>query len=421
MKTRDNHLKRDGHPKRVLSLDGGGVRGIFELGVLKILEDELRARSGLPDYRLCEYFDFIGGTSTGSIIASALAMGSDITTIISLYRKMIPEIFRKPERRLRHWLNIRGVTSPLYEAHALSDGLKDFFGNKTLGSSHLRTGLAIHCKRMDTGSPWVLVNNPNWEFYGKEDSDDVWKENRRFWLRDLIQASTAAPHYFKGVQIKLTDGEGDQNEWAHMVDGGVSGNNNPSMEMLLTLRDNAYGFDWPLGHKNLMMLSVGTGYMRLRFEQGEFEDLTYIWQTINSLKSMMHDISLQQLVTMQAVSYCRDRWYINMEKQDQPSAPYLVMDQDRPLLDFQRIDFRLDKPSHNEDGNFVRDLIDGKITKTEMKNLREMACATDRNLDLLYELGLASGRRFITAAYPDPHFNLDQWRVGPGPSEDTRV
>ena len=416
MKTKENHLKNDGHPKRVLALDGGGVRGMITLGVLSTLEKELRRRSGLQDYRLCEYFDFVGGTSTGSIIASALALGDEVDTIIKLYREMIPQIFAKPSGGFR----IPGVTHSLYKADALSEGLRNHFGNMTLGSPKLRTGLAIHCKRMDSGSAWVLVNNPDWTFYGKEDSDQEWIENRKFRLRNLIQASTAAPHYFNGVRIQLSDGEGDNDEWAHMVDGGVSANNNPALEILTTLRDQAYGFEWDLGHKNLMMTSIGTGSMRLRFKQGEFEKLPYVMKTINSLKSMMNDVALQQLVTLQALSLTRVRWFINGEKLDQPTAPYFLMDKSKPLMDFQRIDVRIDQRQNN-DGNFIGDLLGRDISEDELEDLQEMACAKASNLDMLYASGEASGQRFIGPAYPPAHFDPPQWRVGPGPEPDPMV
>ena len=62
-------------PKRILALDGGGIRGALTLGCLERIEAILRQRHRRPDLRLCEYFDLIGGTSTGAIIAAALAIG----------------------------------------------------------------------------------------------------------------------------------------------------------------------------------------------------------------------------------------------------------------------------------------------------------------------------------------------------------
>jgi len=63
-------------PKRLLALDGGGIRGVLTLEFLERIEQILKARSQKPEeFRLCDYFDLIGGTSTGSIIAAMLAYG----------------------------------------------------------------------------------------------------------------------------------------------------------------------------------------------------------------------------------------------------------------------------------------------------------------------------------------------------------
>jgi uncharacterized protein len=66
-------LDRTTAPKRILSLDGGGIRGILTLEYLSAIEGMLKKRSSRDDFLLCDYFDLIGGTSTGSIIAAGLA------------------------------------------------------------------------------------------------------------------------------------------------------------------------------------------------------------------------------------------------------------------------------------------------------------------------------------------------------------
>src|SRR5258708_34193390 len=76
IRTRDEHLLNDGSPKRILALDGGGLRGILTLSYLAEIESGLRERhGGSEDFRLSHYFDLIAGTCTGSIIAAALAPG----------------------------------------------------------------------------------------------------------------------------------------------------------------------------------------------------------------------------------------------------------------------------------------------------------------------------------------------------------
>jgi patatin-like phospholipase/acyl hydrolase len=80
---RDAHLFGPG-PKRILALDGGGVRGIVALAFLERIERMLEQEAG-HFVRLCDYFDLIGGTSTGAIIASGLALGFRVEQIREFY------------------------------------------------------------------------------------------------------------------------------------------------------------------------------------------------------------------------------------------------------------------------------------------------------------------------------------------------
>lgn len=86
-KTLSQHLDPSQGPKRILALDGGGIRGALTLGYLKRIEGILQSAHG-TDYRLCDYFDLIGGTSTGSIIASGLALGMSVDEIWSRYKEL---------------------------------------------------------------------------------------------------------------------------------------------------------------------------------------------------------------------------------------------------------------------------------------------------------------------------------------------
>jgi len=79
-------------PFRILSLDGGGAKGFYSLGVLR----EVEAAAGKP---LCEAFDLVFGTSTGSIIASLIALGKSIDEIHALYRDHVPSVMKPTDRR----------------------------------------------------------------------------------------------------------------------------------------------------------------------------------------------------------------------------------------------------------------------------------------------------------------------------------
>ena len=87
-----DRLKEDS-PKRILALDGGGIRGAITIGYLEKLESILRKRHKSPHMRLSDYFDLIGGTSTGSIIAGGLAIGMEVGEIKKLYLKLGDKIF----------------------------------------------------------------------------------------------------------------------------------------------------------------------------------------------------------------------------------------------------------------------------------------------------------------------------------------
>ena len=76
--------------KKLLALDGGGIRGMIALRVLARIESILRQQSGNPDLVLSDYFDYVGGTSTGAIIAAALAIGMSVAELEEFYRHQAP-------------------------------------------------------------------------------------------------------------------------------------------------------------------------------------------------------------------------------------------------------------------------------------------------------------------------------------------
>jgi len=279
----------------------------------------------------------------------------------------------------------------------LANALKEEFAGRTLASEDLRCGLAVLCKRIDTGSAWILVNNAEWAYY---------LENSGFRLRDVVQASAAAPHYFKGVLLNMpVRGDGDRSISAFVIDGGVAGYNNPALELSIAATDHAYGFDWKPGKDQLYVLSLGTGFLRERVDALHYRRKTFVGQTLNALRSMIHDVSLQQIATLQAMSETQARWFINSEKKDQPTAPYLAPE---PLLHFQRYDARIEavdpadrRPEH------AQRLIGRELDKRELKQLAEITNSNDANLSLLYEIGDEAGQHFLRVAPPPAKF--DPW------------
>src|SRR5690606_13726871 len=154
--TLSEHFSSNSSPKRILALDGGGIRGALSLGYLQRIEDILRKQHGNDkNFRLCDYFDLIGGTSTGSIIASCLAIGMKVQDIKNMYMELGDKIFGK---RNKWWkiFEIDDLLKATYKAKPLEDELQKLFGDIKLESDKIKTGLCIIAKRADTNSVWPL-------------------------------------------------------------------------------------------------------------------------------------------------------------------------------------------------------------------------------------------------------------------------
>jgi len=280
--TLEDHLFGPG-PKRILALDGGGIRGRISLGILEKIESIV----GAP---LSSYFDLIGGTSTGSIIATGLAMGWSVQKLIGLYDALGTEVFKTNMFRLGLW-RAKFPVGPLESA------LKQHFGDYRLGDDALKTGLVIVTKRLDTNSPWPLHNNPRGKYYGDPPPGGTHIPNRKYLLRQLVRASSAAPHFFDAERIAVTTGE----EGA-FVDGGVSPYNNPALALVLIATLKGYGFSWPLGVDRLQVVSVGTGGWRVKHPVDDILRKSAAENAITSLLSLMDDCSSLNELLMQWLS-----------------------------------------------------------------------------------------------------------------------
>jgi hypothetical protein len=237
-------------PKKLLALDGGGIRGVLSLQILKRIEDVLRSqRGGDPAYRLADYFDYIAGTSTGAIIAAGLSRGMAVQEVIDFYLENGARMFARANifQRLRH----------AYSSEALAEQLQTVFGAKTtLGSNDLRTLLLVIMRNATTDSPWPISNNP----YAKYNARSHPSCNLDLPLWQLVRASTAAPTYFPPVVIAV------RGQPFVFVDGGVTMYNNPAFQMFLMATVDRYWIHAPLEHRGwdtgvdkMLVVSVGTG------------------------------------------------------------------------------------------------------------------------------------------------------------------
>src|SRR5262245_51270375 len=89
--------KEKNRQHRMLALDGGGIRGVLTLEILIRMEELLAAATGRgASFRLCDFFDYIGGTSTGAIISAGLARGMSARELMTFYLSAGPKMFEKP-------------------------------------------------------------------------------------------------------------------------------------------------------------------------------------------------------------------------------------------------------------------------------------------------------------------------------------
>lgn len=316
----------------MLALDGGGVLGVIEVAFIEEIEALLRQRTGDPDLVLGDYFDLIGGTSTGAIIATALALGFTAKQVKSLYFDFCPAIFSRPLS------SIPGL-GPRFNAGALASKLRGVLGERQLQSEDLRTGLAIITKRIDTGSPWVLTNNPKSKYWEDPPDDPKTKRppyvgNKRYKLRELLRASSAAPFYFSPKRMTIVENEPD----GLFVDGGVSPHNNPALQMLMLATIKGYGFNWATGADDLLMISIGTGWLRPKIALNEGTRMWSAMLAATALRSVAWDAQVNTLKILQWLSEPRRPWVINTEVGTLDREVLGGKENGRGLLHFERYD-----------------------------------------------------------------------------------
>jgi uncharacterized protein len=205
---------------RVLSIDGGGIRGLIPALVLT----EIEKRS---DKRVWELFDLIAGTSTGGILACALCAPDPLPAeqLVALYEEEGPKIF---ERSI--WQRIRsaeGLLDEKYDAAALDRALERFLSDKRLAAT--KPDLLVPAYNMGDPGPYFFKSRKARE------------ENEDFSLSEVARATSAAPTYFEPTELA---GEA-------LVDGGVFAANPAMCAFAEVMRFQPTA--------DIVLLSLGTG------------------------------------------------------------------------------------------------------------------------------------------------------------------
>jgi len=285
---------------KILSIDGGGIRGVFPAMFLAQLEQELKA-SGREKWQIYQNFDLICGTSTGGIIAIALALGIPAKEIHELYLENAKDIFG----------NKRGFWGQLfYSAHnrsRLENILREKFLNPSGGDYRLRdskTNVCIPIYDLVEGKPSVYKNNYHPRF------------TRDFHIPayQVALATAAAPVFFDPFCGEYVDLNGVNKTFSNKVDGGVFANN-PTLLGLIEAQE-AFGKNL----EDLKILSVGTGNQV--FSDGKDRKRWGISYWINPFQKRIMDLFLQgqSQLSENLISLMQNG--IDKERKDSPKFVY---------------------------------------------------------------------------------------------------
>jgi patatin-like phospholipase/acyl hydrolase len=226
---------------KILSIGGGGIRGIIPGQVLVALEEKIQKRD--PNKRIADVFDMVAGTSTGGIL-TCLYLCPDATgkkprfsaeDAVNLYLQNGDNIF--DVSLFRAITTVEGFAGPKYSAEALETILKNYLGDLKL-SQFLKPCLITSYD----------ITRREAKFFNQADFAEE-GATRDFLARDVARATSAAPTYFAPANIQALD-----LQVYPLVDGGVFANN-PTMCACVE----AFGYDPKLEVSDLQILSLGTG------------------------------------------------------------------------------------------------------------------------------------------------------------------
>lgn len=242
--------------KRILSIDGGGIRGIIPGMFIVALEEKLKELTKNPDTHISEYFDFFAGTSTGGILTAILLFPSDedpskpkysSKEALNLYLEHGESIFSTSKWRL--FLSKFGLLSEIYNEKILEEILFEYFGDTKL--SQLIKPSLITAYNIELRKNHLFRQQKALKHGGTRD----------FLLRDVCRATSAAPTYFSVAEIFSLS------HTRHvLVDGGVFAHN-PAISALIEVLKNFQTFNI----NDVHILSLGTGISKNSYNYEDFK------------------------------------------------------------------------------------------------------------------------------------------------------
>jgi uncharacterized protein len=293
---------------RILSIDGGGIRGILPATVLAELE-----RRHLGGRSIGQYFDAIAGTSTGGIIALGLASGLPAAHIRDLYMEHGSEIFPSPGgwfRRTRRILrSVRSLRHYRYEREALERLLLTTFDGKTIGEARRR----LCIPSFDGFTEVNVFKTPHHPDFKMD-----WRED----MTTVALATSAAPTFFAVYK----------NGGRQFADGGVWANN----PVMIALVDALTCYD--LARDQIDILSIGCGESEMCITEKQV-NLGGLWHWREIVSAAMH-LSSQNALGQAGLLIGRDR-LIRVDAPPMPLNPIRLDDVERAVSELPPIALEL--------------------------------------------------------------------------------
>uniref|UniRef100_A0A0D9XU55 Patatin n=1 Tax=Leersia perrieri TaxID=77586 RepID=A0A0D9XU55_9ORYZ len=235
----------------VLSIDGGGIRGLIPATILACLEAKLQELDG-PEVRIADYFDVIAGTSTGALITSMLAAPDKNRRPLFAAGDLTKVGFLTPVANM-----IGVVIGPKYDGLFLHDKIKSLTHDVTIADTV--TNIVV---------PAFDVKNLQPIIFSTYEAKNEPLKNAH--LSDICISTSAAPTYFPAHFFKTSNPASGESREFHLVDGGVAANN-PTMvamsmitkEVLRENEDFKLGKGKPTDYKHYLVISIGTGTAKM--------------------------------------------------------------------------------------------------------------------------------------------------------------
>ncbi|MCL2026811.1 MAG: patatin-like phospholipase family protein [Leptospirales bacterium] len=294
---------------RILSIDGGGIRGVIPAVILNYIEKGLQRQSGNPNVTLADYFDLVAGTSTGGILACYYLLppqpGQECHSryfaheAIEMYARHGKDIFN------RKWLR-KGIAREKYSAAGLEKVLKDCMGETTLAESRKNCLVTAYDV---TERKAVLFTSPEARKY----------EHRNYLMRDVARATSAAPVYFELAAIRSLGGAA-----MYLIDGAVYAGNPTMCAIVEANKGRGEGSFPPWGGlRGAYIVSVGTGKEKKKYDHNKAKNWGAIgWarpviDVLLSASAEVVDYQMRQLFKTAECSDC----YVRLEPELGKASP----------------------------------------------------------------------------------------------------